>query len=429
MKMTRISLALCVAMSALGHSHAIAAAFNLNEHSASGLGRAFAGEGAVADNASVLARNPAAMSRFESMAVSVAATYVDPNIDIKGRENLTIPVGGTAATLPKSALNANDIAPDAWVPASYFIQPLNDKWSWGLGLFTNYGLSTEFDKNYAAGIIGGETELTTFNINPNVAYKINEQWSLGVGLNAIYADAKLVRRAGVASMLSSQLQPSTALVDLSGDTWDWGWNAGVMYQLNERHRWGLSYRSGTTLSFNGDYVGSTSNFNKVPGALDLELPAIAEFSGYDRLSERFAVHYSVQWTGWDVFKELKATSDQCRNGVCFQKDQDFSDSWRYAIGSTYYLDPQWTLRAGLALDRQAAHDVISIPDTERLWYSLGLTYQVNQNWSVDVGMAYLDGKNVNIDEPLTVPGVGTLTVPLSSSASAFLSSAQVNYQF
>lgn len=78
--------------------------------------------------------------------------------------------------------------------------------------------------------------------------------------------------------------------------------------------------------------------------------------------------------------------------------------------------PVRTLRAGLALDRQAAHDVISIPDTERLWYSLGLTYQVNQNWSVDVGMAYLDGKNVNIDEPLTVPGVGTLTVPLSSSA-------------
>lgn len=413
MKMTRISLALCVAMSALGHSHAIAAAFNLNEHSASGLGRAFAGEGAVADNASVLARNPAAMSQFESMAVSVAATYVDPNIDIKGRENL--------GPLPKSALNANDIAPSAWVPAAYFIQPLNDKWSWGLGLFTNYGLSTEFDKNYAAGIIGGETELTTFNINPNVAYKINEQWSVGAGINAIYADAKLVRRAGV----TVPQQPSTALVHLSGDTLDWGWNAGVMYQLNERHRWGLSYRSGTTLSFKGDFTGLSSNFNQVPGALDLELPAIAEFSGYDRLSERFAVHYSVQWTGWDVFKELKATSDQCQNGVCFQKDQDFSDSWRYAIGGTYYLNPQWTLRSGLALDRQAAHDVISIPDTERLWYSLGLTYQVNPNWSVDVGMAYLDGKDVNINEHLTP----ALTAQLSSSASAFIGAAQMNYRF
>ena len=78
MKMTRISLALCVAMSALGHSHAIAAAFNLNEHSASGLGRAFAGEGAVADNASVLARNPAAMSKTAECWVTQLARLTQP---------------------------------------------------------------------------------------------------------------------------------------------------------------------------------------------------------------------------------------------------------------------------------------------------------------------------------------------------------------
>lgn len=429
MKMTRISLALCSAMVALSYNQAYASAFNLNEHSATGLGRAFAGEGAIADNAAVLARNPAAMTRFDSMAVSVAATYVKPNIDIKGRDNLTIPTGSGAATLPSSSLDANDIAPSAVVPASYFIQPLNDKWSWGLALFTNYGLSTKFDENYAAGIIGGETELTTFNINPNFAYKINDQWSFGAGINAIYADATLIRRAGAVSMLNPQLQASTPLVNLSGDTWDWGWNTGVLFELNEDHRWGLSYRSGTTLTFKGDFTGTSSGYQQVPGALDLELPALAEFSGYDRLSEQFAVHYSVQWTGWDVFKELKATSSQCNNGVCFQKDQDFSDSWRYAIGGTYYVNPEWTLHAGFALDRQAAHDVISIPDTERMWYSLGASYQVNRNWSIDLGLAYLDGKDVNIDEPLTVPGVGTLTVPYTSSASAFLSAAQVNYLF
>lgn len=105
---------------------------------------------------------------------------------------------------------------------------------------------------------------------------------------------------------------------------------------------------------------------------DLELPAIAEFSGYHKLQEKFSgQHYSIQWTGWDVFKELKATGDQCSQGVCFNKQQDFSDSWRYARAS-YYLSPAWTLRSGIALDQKVANNVISIPDTQRLWYSRAL---------------------------------------------------------
>ncbi len=170
-----------------------AAAFNLNEHSASGLGRAFAGEGAIADNASVLSRNPAAMTRFKRMELSLAGTYIKPNIDLKGREG--IPALGISQT----QLDANDIAPSAFVPAGYFIQPINEQWAWGLGIFTNYGLSSEFDDNYAAGLIGGKTELTTLNFNPNLAYRINEQWSLGAGISAIYGDATLIRRAGAVS--------------------------------------------------------------------------------------------------------------------------------------------------------------------------------------------------------------------------------------
>jgi long-chain fatty acid transport protein len=429
MKQHALALTLTTILATMALQQAQAAAFNLNEHSASGLGRAFAGEAAIADNASVLSRNPAAMTRFKSMELSVAGTYVRPNIDLKGREDVSIPTSQGTMTLPKSYLDADDIAPSAFIPSTYFIQPLNDQWSWGLALFSNYGLSTQFDNNYAAGVIGGKTKLTTFNINPNVAYRINDHWSAGVGVSAIYADATLIRRAGALAMLNPQLQADTELVNLSGTTWDWGWNAGTLFEFNENNRWGLSYRSGTTLNFDGDFKGATSNFQQVPGSLDLELPALAEFSGYHQLAPNYAIHYSVQWTGWDVFKELKATGSGCTNtpnsGVCFQKDQDFNDSWRYAIGASYFLDPQWTLRAGLALDKQAAHNVISIPDTERMWYSLGLTYAPSTQWSMDLGVAYLDGKDVNINESLS-PG---LNASYTSTASAVLAAAQLNYRF
>ena len=402
-----------------------AAAFNLNEHSASGLGRAFAGEAAIADNASVLSRNPATMSLFKQKEISIAGSYIKPDIDIEGREDLQI----GPMTVPASAMDAENIASDAFVPAAYYIQPINQQLAWGMALFTNYGLATEFEPDYAMGPISGKTELTTININPNLSYKINEQWSVGGGISVIYADATLIRRAGVLANLNSRLQADTELANLSGDTWSWGWNLGALYNLDEDNRWGLSYRSGSTLSFDGKFTGSTSNFTEVPGHLDLELPALAELSGFHKLQNDFAVYYSIQWTGWDVFRELKATSNQCTQGICFNKSQDFSDSWRYSIGGSYFIDDKWTIRTGIALDQQAAHDVISIPDTRRMWYSAGITYQPITTWSFDLGIAYLDGKDVDIDEPLTISGLGTVTSKFTGHASALILAAQANYRF
>ena len=117
-----------------------AAAFNLNEHSASGLGRAFAGEAAIADNASVLSRNPATMSLFKQKEISIAGSYIKPDIDIEGREDLQI----GPMTVPASAMDAENIASDAFVPAAYYIQPINQQLAWGMALFTNYGLASEF---------------------------------------------------------------------------------------------------------------------------------------------------------------------------------------------------------------------------------------------------------------------------------------------
>lgn len=428
MKQHTLALTLTTVLAAMAMPQAYAAAFNLNEHSATGLGRAFAGDAAIADNAAVLARNPAAMTRFDAMEMSVVGTYVSPNIDLQGQSG--VPAMGISAT----DLNAKNIAPSAFIPAMYLIQPINDQWAWGTALFTNFGLSTDFEDDYSAGLIGGKTELLTYNFNPNIAYRLNDQWSFGAGISAIYADATLIRHAGD----SSAANPDTELVNLSGDTWGWGWNVGALYEYNADHRWGLTYRSGTTLSFDGKFSGmaagiqslSPLQFNTVDGSLDLELPAIAELSGYHRVAPKLALHYSVQWTDWSVFKELTATSSGCNDGTagqCFSKDEDFKDSWRYAIGGTYDLDKQWTLRAGLALDKQASFNTVSIPDTQRLWYSLGTSYQATPALSLDLGLAYLQGKDVTINEQLT--SSSQTAAHIAVDASAFLASLQANYRF
>ncbi|WP_429180985.1 outer membrane protein transport protein [Aeromonas salmonicida] len=411
----------------LASTQTFAAAFQLNEHSASGLGRAYAGEAAIADNAAVLSRNPAAMTRFDKMALSVSGTYIKPDVDVEGDIY--------AGPAKMASASQSDIAPDAFVPATYFIQPLNDQWAWGIGMFSNYGLATEYSKNFAAGAGAGDTELLTFNINPNIAYRINSNFSVGAGINAVYAKAELNRYAGaLAPALTAKTgivhNSDTAIAHLKGDTWGFGWNVGTMYEVNEDHRFALTYRSQVDLSFDGDFKGLSSGYNTVDGNLKLDLPAQAEFAGYHRLNQQFAVHYSVNWTDWSAFQELKATSNSCVGG-CLQKDEKFKDSTRYALGGTWYINPSWEARIGFAYDKtaiEAEYRSLSIPDSDRVWYSAGATYNIDKDMSVDFGMAYLDGKKVDVNEGLTshsdpVRWKGT------SSGTALLASAQFNMKF
>ena len=407
----------------LASTQTFAAAFQLNEHSASGLGRAYAGEAAIADNAAVLSRNPAAMTTFDKMALSVSGTYIKPDVDVEGK---------IAGAIPASE---SDIAPDAFVPASYFIQPLNDQWAWGIGLFSNYGLSTEYSKTFAAGAGAGDTELLTFNINPNIAYRINSSFSVGAGINAVYAAAELNRYAGALSAAIPGANSDTRLAHLKGDTWGFGWNVGTLYEINENNRLALTYRSQVDLSFDGDFQGATSLNRVVDGNLKLDLPAQAEFAGYHRLNQQFAVHYSVNWTDWSAFQELKATSSGCnmpgQPGVCLNKPEKFKDSTRYSLGGTWYVNPSWEARIGFAYDNtpiEPEYRSLSIPDSDRVWYSAGATYHIDKDMSVDFGMAYLDGKEVDVNEGLRSHDDG-LRWKGTSHGNAFLASAQFNMKF
>ncbi len=410
----------------LASTQTFAAAFQLNEHSASGLGRAYAGEAAIADNAAVLSRNPAAMTTFDKMALSVSGTYIKPDVDVAGDI-----YAGPTKLAPSSE---SDIAPDAFVPATYFIQPLNDQWAWGIGLFSNYGLSTEYSKTFAAGAGAGDTELLTFNINPNIAYRINSNFSVGAGINAVYAQAELNRYAG-ALAFSAPLNSDTPIAHLKGDTWGFGWNVGTLYEINENNRLALTYRSQVDLSFDGDFQGATSLNRVVDGNLKLDLPAQAEFAGYHRLNQQFAVHYSVNWTDWSAFQELKATSSGCnmpgQPGVCLNKPEKFKDSTRYSLGGTWYVNPSWEARIGFAYDNtpiEPEYRSLSIPDSDRVWYSAGATYHIDKDMSVDFGMAYLDGKKVDVNEKL-VESNEALRWKGTSHGNALLASAQFNMKF
>ena len=87
------------------------AAFQLAEHSASGLGRAFAGEAAIADDASVVARNPALMAQFDKMVLTVSGSYISPDVKLEGTST-------PYENIDSSELNSDNIGPAAVIPAA-----------------------------------------------------------------------------------------------------------------------------------------------------------------------------------------------------------------------------------------------------------------------------------------------------------------------
>lgn len=424
MKFTKTLIAASLAVMS---ADSFAAAFQLAEHSASGLGRAYAGEAAVADDASVIARNPALMSLFKDKQISVAGMAVIPDVSLEGES--------AAYGLDESVLDDDSIAPSAFVPAGYFTMPVNDKVSFGFGAFSNFGLSTEFNDDYAAGSIAGETEIVTVNMNASASYKVNEQFSVGLGLNYIYADAKIVRNVG-ANPLGLPVQ--TELVHLEGDDYGFGWNLGAMYQLDEDSRFGFNYRSETDITFEGEYSNQLPpqlgglNGAAVPGTVDITLPAIAEFSGSHQLDKKLGLHYSVLWTGWSSFDKLEA--DIGAEKPAFTKEENFSNAMRYSIGGDYQLSDALLLRAGIAYDESPAdknHMSISIPDTDRFWFSFGANYAFSENSNIDLGASILRGKTQNFTEDDSFAkelGVDA-EWGFESKGHAVLLGAQYNYTF
>ena len=311
---TKSLLAVAVAIVS---SQAWSAGFQLNEFSSSGLGRAYSGEGAIADNAGSASRNPAAIMMFDRPSFSGGAIFVDPDVNVSGRS----PSGRT--------LDADNIAPTAW--------------------------------------------------------------------------------------------------------------AGIMYELDENNRYSLTYRSEVKVDFEGDYRSELSSSpainaalssqglpygtggSTIGGNLTLNLPEMWELSGYNKVAPQWAIHYSLAYTSWSQFEELKATSN---NGqTLFYKDESFRDSYRLALGTTYFMDDNWTLRAGIAFDDSPVpsdHRSISIPDQDRLWLSTGATYAFNKDASVDVGVSYMHGQHVEFTE-------GPYT--FKSEGKAWLYGTNFNYAF
>ncbi|MCL2915350.1 OmpP1/FadL family transporter [Shewanella corallii] len=378
---------LAVAITAAS-SQAMAAGFQLNSQSATGIGRAFAGDAVIADNASVLARNPAAMAMFDEKALSLGITYADVTAEIKDASLHTKnPLTGQPIAVEYGGLD--NAAEGKIIPNAFYIQPINDTFAFGLGVFSNYGTGTDTTDLTAGKALApidliGNTEVTTINFNASVSARINEQWSVGAGLDIIHGEGVLTRGG-------------QNVVDVEADGIGFGGIVGVTYELDANNRFGLSYRFSPDMKVEGTLKKLANPTQPLADHEELTVPMadIAQFAGFHQLTEQFALSYTAQWTQWSNFDsvDLHGPDEPL-------KVYQWKDSWFFSVGGTYTLNDQWTLRAGYAYDQGVVDDIqsISIPDSDRQWVSVGATYHLTPKSSVDFGFAHVMGEETHLSE-------------------------------
>lgn len=423
-KQTAITAAVLSALAVSSTAHS--AGFYLNEHSANGLGRAFAGQAALAENATVLYSNPAAMSQFKQTNSSFFISYVEPGIDVDG--NVTLSVPGNTLALDASH---HDISASEIIPAAFYVTPLNDRWSFGLGFYANFGLSTDFDDDYNALHFADKAEITSLNITPALSYKVSEQLSVGLGVSFNHTEAELGTSvpAAAAVATANRVPANATLLKMDGDDWSLSWNLGLLWQPTTATDIGFNYRSHTKLKLAGDVSSDLRPQFNQGGSLNLDLPDMAELAISHQISPRLSVQSSIHWFGWNSFDVLTVNFDDGNDLVI--GEEHFENNRKYSLGTTYLLNERWTLRAGLAFDEGAAtreHRTLSIPDTDRRWLSVGATYRMSDRSTIDFALLRVKGKAAELDETEALgPVSSTLTATQRSSAT--IASVQWNIAF
>ena len=462
-----ISAAVAGALSA-GSTQAHASAFALIEQNGSGLGNAYAGAAAAAEDASTIYFNAAGLSLLPGGKQFVfGADLVKPSAKFSDSGSLASGAGIPVATaLRPLGSNGGDAGSLAALPHFYFATDLAKDWKIGIGVGAPFGLKTEYTADWQGRFQGIKSDIKTINVNPTLAYKVNDTTSLGFGLNYQRIDAELTQAvnyvagtfggvfnavraaggsvaaagaaaAGVAGAIPAANAEGSAAV--KGKDSAWGYNLGAMFKLSPQTRLGVAYRSTVKYSLTG-----TADFSGVPAGLpaavaagfgngnvsvDIKVPDNFSLALHHQLDRKWTLLGDLSWTGWSSIKELRIVRDG--GATLGVTPENFKNTMRAGVGAIYRYNDQWSSRVGLAYDQTPVNSTDRtprLPDENRTWLSIGAQYRPSNATSLDIGFAHLFVKDASINQNAgNTAGYGTLTGTYKNSVNIL--GLQFGYRF
>ena len=443
-----VRIVLLAGVGVLSAGQAGASGFALAEQNSSGLGNAYAGAAAVAEDASTIFFNSAGLSQISrpSLVVNLSGINIDSKFHDSGSVaalGQSLPPGGTGG-------NAGDFTV---LPSVYFAMPVAPGFSAGLGVNAPFGLKTEYDSSWMGRYQAIKSDVKTTNINLAVAYQLNKMISLGAGVDYQTINATLTSAVNYDAVIAGAIQANPLLSGLvssiptiislnpglqgaskvKGDDSATGFNVGLLLTPTEQTRIGLSYRSAFKYNITGNTTitapdltlnplnpstpGLSTVSTIIPGAkassnangladgpitLNLKLPASARLAIVQEMGNKLELLGEVSWTQWSSVQKLEIVRT---NGVLLSKtDEKWQNTMRYAVGANYKLMDTLKLRAGIAFDESPVPDSTRtprLPDADRTWLSAGGKFDINKNVALDFAYAHLFVKDAKLNQDNT----------------------------
>ncbi len=433
--MKKSAAALVLTGVAAATSTALAAGFQLTEQSSLGAGRAYAGAGIVGDDLSAVHYNPAGMTLLEGTRFQAGGVWIGLNADYSS---------------DISGESENGRLKGQMIPAGYVTHQVNDQVWLGFAMTVPFGMGTEYSKDWEGAGRGTNAKIYTFDMNPSIAWKVNDFLSIGGGISVQYAKAEL--GMGMSGLGHGKVE---------ADSWDWGFNLGVMISPTDKLRFGLAYRSSIEHDAEGDMKLSGMNPNNLPGyaalsylegqnldmTTSIETPDTIMLTGTWEATDKLRLSGLIRWANWSDFKELNL-KNEFPSGLAsliplkfqpllaemsnFSIENDWQDTWLFSVGADYKINSAFTVRGGIAYETSPIDDqstrMAVIPDTDRLWLSLGASWYATKDLQFDVGATYLMGVG-DKDLYSNTKSHGGKKIGEYDSLDAYLLGVQMQYRF
>lgn len=320
---------------------------------------------AQADNPSAIYYNPAGMSQLDGTQASINGRFLRLETEYENTLGISEDMQAEWAVVP-SAYITSDFS--------------TEKWTFGLGMFAPFGLSTSWSDTGLLRYVTTDTSFNMVDINPSVAYQLLDELSIGAGID--YYNVYSYK-----SELKQNFILADSDVELDVDADGWGFNLGLLWKPREQHSFGLAYRSRVDLEFSGELkyenipaglgFPSTITFNVTE---DLTLPSIASGGYAFRPIDKLKLEFDVYWVEWSTIDRADIIDDD--TGLLLSStDADWDDTWVFALGGEYLLNERLALRAGYFFMENAIPEATfnpSVPDSDLHGFNIGLGYTIDR---------------------------------------------------
>lgn len=352
--------------------------FAINEWSAEGV--AMGGARMFAENdAANIAYNPASITKVRGEAFKQSAVYISPH----GKYTAYDATG-------KSIDEGKNVVHAGWAPGNYYVKQLNDKDWIGIGLFSRFGMISEFERDSKVASNAFFSRLNGASLTPTYARKFDNKWSAAVGAEVNYVGLELQKNSQISFM-------GDAATQTKGESWALGWNAAANYAFDSKNEIGLVYRSKVTHSMEADFKAYMVNGMSIKRDAygKVTLPDSWAIGYNHKFDDRTRVELNGTYTKWSTYDALNIDIEGLGT---IASPKNWSNGWRYALGVEHKLSDKYTIMGGYAYDESVipfdGADFI-VPTGARRTYSLGFQYHdKKQTLAMTLGFIDIDGLSI-----------------------------------